>query len=108
MPAPGRLRALCGIAAVHRETPVRAELDDICYVVSMVGEYACTHGPAMLADGIVHGDEIECPLHGGRFHIVSGRATAPPCMAPLRISTPHIIDAKICIDPAEPDPNAGT
>jgi len=44
----------------------------------------CTHGQASLADGFIEGEEIECPLHQGRFHIPSGKATAVPCTEDIR------------------------
>lgn len=44
----------------------------------------CTHGQASLADGFVEGEEIECPLHQGRFHIATGKAVAVPCTEDLR------------------------
>ena len=34
----------------------------------------CTHAYASLSDGLLCGAEIECPLHGGRFDVTSGRA----------------------------------
>ena len=34
----------------------------------------CTHAYALLCDGWLEGMEIECPLHGGRFDIVTGKA----------------------------------
>jgi nitrite reductase/ring-hydroxylating ferredoxin subunit len=34
----------------------------------------CTHAYASLSDGLLCGAEIECPLHGGRFDVRSGRA----------------------------------
>jgi naphthalene 1,2-dioxygenase system ferredoxin subunit len=44
----------------------------------------CTHGQASLADGFVEGEEIECPLHQGRFHIPSGKACGAPCVVDIR------------------------
>jgi len=44
----------------------------------------CTHAEASLADGFVDGEEIECPLHQGRFHVPSGRAVAAPCTENVR------------------------
>ncbi len=44
----------------------------------------CTHAFAFLTDGYVEGDEIECPLHAGRFDIRTGKATAPPCTEDVR------------------------
>lgn len=41
----------------------------------------CTHEAQHLEDGLVIGMVIECPLHGGRFDIASGRAlSAPVCV----------------------------
>jgi naphthalene 1,2-dioxygenase system ferredoxin subunit len=34
----------------------------------------CTHAYASLSEGLLCGAEIECPLHGGRFDVTSGRA----------------------------------
>ncbi len=44
----------------------------------------CTHGQASLADGFICGEDIECPLHQGLFHIPSGRAVGAPCTEDLR------------------------
>jgi naphthalene 1,2-dioxygenase ferredoxin component len=44
----------------------------------------CTHGQASLADGFIEGEEIECPLHQGKFHIPSGKAVAAPCTEGIR------------------------
>ena len=44
----------------------------------------CTHGQASLADGFIDGDEIECPLHQGRFHIATGKAVGAPCTEDIR------------------------
>jgi naphthalene 1,2-dioxygenase ferredoxin component len=44
----------------------------------------CTHGQASLADGFIEGEEIECPLHQGKFHIPSGKAVAAPCTEDIR------------------------
>lgn len=45
----------------------------------------CTHGEASLADGfIVNADEIECPLHQGRFHIPTGKAVHAPCIVDIK------------------------
>jgi len=41
-------------------------------------EDVCTHDGGTLADGEVQGFEIECPRHGARFDIRTGRVTAPP------------------------------
>ena len=40
----------------------------------------CTHEEQHLEDGLVDGEVIECPLHQGRFNVISGKAlSAPVC-----------------------------
>jgi naphthalene 1,2-dioxygenase system ferredoxin subunit len=38
----------------------------------------CAHGAARLTDGFLEGNEIECPLHQGRFDVCSGKALCDP------------------------------
>lgn len=48
-------------------------------------EGICTHQYALLSDGVIEDGCVECPVHGGRFDLLTGRAVAPPAMVPLRI-----------------------
>jgi NAD(P)H-dependent nitrite reductase small subunit len=41
-------------------------------------ENVCPHAYALLSDGFIEGNEIECPLHAARFVISSGECIAPP------------------------------
>ena len=52
-------------------------------VFSLDGEFFaiaddCTHEGGPLSDGMIHGDEVECPWHGARFNIKSGKVTLDP------------------------------
>ena len=38
----------------------------------------CTHEFAILSEGFVEGDSIECPLHQARFSIKTGKALSEP------------------------------
>jgi naphthalene 1,2-dioxygenase system ferredoxin subunit len=38
----------------------------------------CTHAFALLSQGWLDGDCIECPLHGGRFEVKTGKGLGPP------------------------------
>ena len=38
----------------------------------------CTHAFALLSQGWLDGDVIECPLHGGRFDVKTGKALCLP------------------------------
>jgi nitrite reductase/ring-hydroxylating ferredoxin subunit len=41
-------------------------------------EDVCPHADALLSQGFVEGEEIECPLHGARFHLPTGKCTREP------------------------------
>lgn len=57
----------------------------------------CTHGHALLSEGFIEGDEIECPLHAGRFCIATGHPTAEPAEVPLQTYEVVIDDGHVCI-----------
>jgi 3-phenylpropionate/trans-cinnamate dioxygenase ferredoxin component len=41
-------------------------------------EDICPHADALLSQGFVDGEYIECPLHGALFHIPTGKCTKGP------------------------------
>ena len=43
----------------------------------------CTHEVALLSEGYVEDDCIECPLHQARFHIPTGEVRSPPASEPI-------------------------
>ena len=56
----------------------------------------CTHDGGPLAEGLIEGDEIECPRHGARFSIRTGAvlclpATAPVTTYPVRVENGEIL-----------------
>ena len=55
----------------------------------------CTHGHARLCDGFLEGNEIECPLHQGRFDVCTGQPTCPPVTEPLRSYPVKIEDGRV-------------
>jgi nitrite reductase/ring-hydroxylating ferredoxin subunit len=65
-----------------------------------VTQNRCTHGPGDLGEGFVEGEEVECDFHQGRFHIPTGRPTAPPCTEPLRVWQAVVQEGAVWINPA--------
>ena len=55
----------------------------------------CTHAYARLSDGFLDRDEIECPLHAGRFDVKTGRAVAPPCTEDLKIYPVRVVGDEV-------------
>lgn len=62
----------------------------IIAVFNVGGEFyavrdVCTHDDGPLADGKLHGYEIECPRHGARFDVRDGSVKAPPAFIPIPV-----------------------
>jgi nitrite reductase/ring-hydroxylating ferredoxin subunit len=45
----------------------------------------CTHALAVMSDGYLDGDCVECPIHQALFHVPTGEVRSGPAMAPLKI-----------------------
>ncbi len=45
----------------------------------------CTHEYARLSDGWLEDDELECPLHAGKFDVRTGKALCPPVEADIEV-----------------------
>lgn len=58
----------------------------------------CTHQRALLTDGFLEGEFIECPLHQGRFSIVTGQAEGPPVKDPIRVYPISVKDDGVWVD----------
>jgi nitrite reductase/ring-hydroxylating ferredoxin subunit len=55
-----------------------ANIDGKYYAIGNV----CTHESGPLADGSLEGYEVECPWHGSKFDVRSGKVTNPPANEP--------------------------
>jgi 3-phenylpropionate/trans-cinnamate dioxygenase ferredoxin subunit len=44
----------------------------------------CTHDGGPLGEGTLVGDQVECPRHGARFDVKTGRVRALPAVLPVR------------------------
>ena len=50
----------------------------------------CTHDEGDLGDGELDGQAVECPRHGGRFDLFTGRVVALPPVIPVRAYSVHL------------------
>jgi 3-phenylpropionate/trans-cinnamate dioxygenase ferredoxin subunit len=67
------------------------ELDgrSLCVGLTEDGEWGaidnvCTHDGGVLGEGELDGDLVECPRHGGRFDLFTGRVRALPPVIPVK------------------------
>lgn len=65
----------------------------------------CTHSQASLSEGSIEGDVVECPFHGGRFHIPTGEPRSRPVKKRLRTYRVQVVGDEVLIDDAA-DPAA--
>lgn len=63
----------------------------------------CPHAGGPLVKGTCDGDTIECPWHGSRFELASGRALRGPATAPLRTFVARERSGRIGVRPADLD-----
>ena len=72
----GRVR----IVTVDGERIAVANVDDAFYAI----EDRCSHDDGPLGEGTLRGGEIECPRHGARFDVKTGRPLCLPAVVPVR------------------------
>ena len=58
----------------------------------------CTHDRGPLDQGELVGREIECPRHGARFDVTTGRPTRLPAVRPVRTYKVSVNDGSIVIE----------
>ena len=68
--------------------------DERFYAVADV----CTHQSARLSEGVLIGCEIECPLHQGRFDVVTGEATRRPARRPVAAYSVRLREGRVLLD----------
>lgn len=55
----------------------------------------CTHEHVRLCDGLVMGNQIECPKHNGRFNYKTGAAERLPCVSDLKTHPVRVVDGTV-------------
>jgi nitrite reductase/ring-hydroxylating ferredoxin subunit len=61
----------------------------------------CTHAQALLTDGTLRGEIIECPLHGGRFSVRTGKGLGPPIPCDLKTYPVRVVEGEIQVRVAD-------
>ena len=67
------------IAEIEGEEIVLANVDGQIYAFGN----GCTHRGGPLGEGLLEGDEVECPFHQGRFNVKTGEAVQEPPTDPI-------------------------
>ena len=98
------LSLLCAASEIEPGTAKKVVLGSfVLAVFNLEGEFyitddTCTHGFASLSEGIIDGDIVECPWHGGTFDIRSGAAIESPCTVALNTYRVVMKDGAVWVD----------
>ena len=93
----GHWTKVASLSALAVGQMIGVEVDDMPIAVYNVdGEIfatdnLCTHAFAMLTDGVLDGDIIECPLHGGCFKVKTGEGMGPPVPCNLKTYPTRVV-----------------
>lgn len=91
---------------------VGVELDGLDLALSNVNgtihctDNMCTHAYALLSDGWLEGSVLECPLHGGKFDVVTGKALCAPLTQDLVVYQTRTTEGQIEVLIPEQVPSA--
>ena len=55
----------------------------------------CTHDDGPLGDGMIEGDNIVCPRHGGEFDVRDGKALQLPAVVDIPAYPVRVVDGMI-------------
>jgi nitrite reductase/ring-hydroxylating ferredoxin subunit len=94
---------VAALAELVADAPFPAKLGETPIALYRVGDrvYAladvCTHELALLSQGFVEDGAVECPLHGARFDIATGRCLAPPATLDLCTYTVRIDGGEVFV-----------
>lgn len=106
-----RAEAEGGFVGVARAADIQpgtvrvVEIDgrSLCVGLTEDGEWGaidnvCTHDGGVLGEGELDGSAVECPRHGGRFDLFSGRVLALPPVRPVRAYTARVEDGEVQVE----------
>ena len=85
----GRRIALCNVGGTFYA------IDDVC-----------THDGGPLDQGVLEGDQIECPRHGARFDVKTGRALTLPAVMPVRSYPVQVEGDEVRVAVENPEPRS--
>ena len=58
----------------------------------------CTHDGGSLDQGSLDGREIECPRHGARFDVTTGKVVCLPAVRPVQTYPTRVVDGHVEVE----------
>jgi 3-phenylpropionate/trans-cinnamate dioxygenase ferredoxin subunit len=62
----------------------------------------CTHDGGVLGEGELEDCQVECPRHGARFELETGRVTALPAVFPVNAYPVRVVGGEVQVDVGVP------
>jgi 3-phenylpropionate/trans-cinnamate dioxygenase ferredoxin component len=100
-------RRLCSLAELPEGAARVFDVDGLSLAAArsatkvFVVENKCSHDDGPLGEGKLFDGQIECPRHGARFDLASGRATQMPAVAPIETFAASIEGAEVFVEMPE-------
>jgi 3-phenylpropionate/trans-cinnamate dioxygenase ferredoxin subunit len=99
---------VASVAELPNETMKRVEAGPtpVCLARAEDGNFyalndVCTHEEFSLSDGELWGMDVECPQHGSRFNLVTGKVTGLPAVIPAKTYPVSVEDEDIFVEVSE-------
>jgi len=83
-----------GVLAGEQELCLAHCEDDSFYAVDDV----CTHENFLLSQGELFEFDVECPQHGSKFNVKTGKVTGLPAVIPTRTFPVTVEDGDVYVD----------
>ena len=82
---------------------VVADSQEICLAHAEDGNFyaigdVCTHEEFLLSGGELFGLDVECPQHGSRFNLATGKVTGLPAVIPAKTYSVTVDGADVYVE----------
>ncbi len=88
--APGQVK----VFQVGKRSICLANVDGVFYAIDNL----CTHDRGPLGEGRLIDAQVECPRHGARFDVKTGRVTAFPAVVPVKAYKAEVVEGEVRVD----------
>lgn len=93
------------LADLKENSLKRVEVDGVPICLALLGNGevfaisdVCSHEETELSDGLLDGEEVECPAHGSRFNVRTGAVSGLPAEAPVATYAVSVEDGEILVE----------
>ena len=91
--SPGEMKSV----VLGQEEVLLANVNGNFYVIGDT----CTHAMGQLSQGELDGEQVECPVHGAIFSVITGEVVSPPAAEGVNAYEVRISGQDILVGPAK-------